>query len=65
MLQSFLESQTGWNRPVEAPDYANLPGGLRKLIKAAEKVADFVDVDSSSSPLDDLAPHRYCWPPSK
>ena len=65
VLQSNLESQTGWNRPVEAPDLASVPSGLRKLIKAAEKVADFVDIDSSTSPLDDLAPHRYCWPPSK
>ena len=65
MLQSSLENQTGWNRPVEALDYARLPGGLRSLIKAAEKVADFVDIDNSSSPIDDLAPHRYCWPPEK
>ena len=65
VLQSSLENQTGWNRPVEALDYARLPGGLRSLIKAAEKVADFVDMDSSSSPIDDLAPHRYCWPPEK
>jgi hypothetical protein len=65
VLQSFLESQTGWNRPVEAPEYASVPSGLRTLIKAAEKVADFVDLDSTSSPLDDLAPHRYCWPPTK
>ena len=65
VLQSFLESQTGWNRPVEAPDLANVPGGLRTLIKAAEKVADFVDLDNSSSSIDDLAPHRYCWPPAK
>ena len=64
VLQSSLESGTGWRRPVVAPDLAHLPGGLRKLIKTAEKIADFVDTDSGGTSIDDLAPHRYCWPPT-
>ena len=63
VLQASLANGTGARRPVEKLAFIDGAGVGRKLLRAAERVADFVDDDSNRSPFDDIAPHRYCWPP--
>ncbi len=51
------------SEPVEEPHWVDGPGTGRKFLRAAERVADFVDMGESTSPFEKIAPHRYCWPP--
>ena len=50
-------------RPVEQLDFVErMPGVPRKLFKTAAFVQQLVEPDNGGV-FDDLAPHRYCWPP--
>lgn len=52
-------------RPVEKLDFVErMPGVARKLWKTAEFVSEVVD-PTGNGVFDDLAPHRYCWPPQR
>lgn len=62
-LLSALDHGTHARRPVEAMEFGSLGGATRKLLRFAEKVADFVDTDETSDPYEKVPPHRYCWPP--
>lgn len=69
VLQAKLANGTKARTPITAMEYGSLGSGTRRLVKAAEKVANVVDDivgdgDSSDSPFDRLPPHRYCWPPT-
>lgn len=60
VLQTRLHRGTGARRPVEAPLFDDLPGGIRTLVKVVDRVDTILD---GGGPLDGLPPHRYCWPP--
>jgi hypothetical protein len=69
VLQARLASGTGARAPVTAMQYGSLGSGTRRLLGAAEKVANVVDDlfgdgGTNDHPLDRLPPHRYCWPPT-
>lgn len=62
VLQASLQQGTGLRRPVEAPEYHDLPRGLRGLARAAEVAGHLWDWNASEA-FADHRPHRYCWPP--
>jgi len=66
VLMTSLANETGARRPVEAVEWSSAPGGLRGLLRAAEKVADVVYYFEENGPtdFDKIPPHRYCWPPA-
>lgn len=67
VLQATLANGTGAWRVVEKPDYADGRGLGPRLLRTAERVGsviEFFDGDPvGDDPFDDIAPHRYCWPP--
>lgn len=65
VLMTSLANETGARRPVEAVEWSSVPGGLRGLIRAAEKVGNVVYYFDENGPtdFDKIPPHRYCWPP--
>ena len=66
VLMTALANETGARRPVEAVEWSSVPGGLRGLIRAAEKVGNVVYYFDENGPtdFDKIPPHRYCWPPA-
>lgn len=62
VLQVSLENGTEVRGRVEPPPLDGVPGGLRHLIKAAQKV-DRVFGDAAHEGVKDLPQHRYCSPP--
>lgn len=62
VLDSRLERGTGLRRPVERPDFESLPGGLRGLARAVDKVDRAWNNEVHEIKGADR-PHRYCWPP--
>lgn len=63
VLESALANGTGVRRPVEDRDIVDkLPKTLRRMVRTAEAVGEFIDGDGDD-PFGDIPPHRYCWPP--
>lgn len=60
VLQTRLHLGTGARRSVEEPPFDGLPGGIRGLVRAADRVDSFWN---GNDPFEGIAPHRYCWPP--
>ncbi len=44
------------SEPVEEPHWVDGPGTGRKFLRAAERVADFVDMGESTSRFEKIAP---------
>ncbi len=63
VLQASLENGTDVRAPVEAPLLDGIPGGLRQLVKAAQKVDRIFATDAAHEDLKRLVQHRYCSPP--
>ncbi len=66
VLMTALANETEVRRPVEEPSMHWAPGGLRGVLRAAEKVVDVMYYLDENGPtdFDKLPPHRYCWPPA-
>jgi hypothetical protein len=67
VLMTALANETGVRRPVESVPWSGAPGGLRGVLRAAEKIADvmyYLDDDNGPTDFDKIPPHRYCWPPA-
>lgn len=63
VLQASLENGTEVRAPVEPPPLDGIPGGLRHLIKAAQKVDRVFAVDGANDGVKNVVQHRYCSPP--
>jgi hypothetical protein len=63
VLEASLQNGIERHRPVEPPALDGVPGGLRQLIRVAEKVDRVASTDAARDLLTDLVPHRYCSPP--
>ncbi len=63
VLQASLENGTGVRARVEAPMLDGIPGGLRQLVKAAQKLDRIFASDAAHEELKNLVQYRYCSPP--
>lgn len=63
VLRASLENGIDVRAPVETPSLDGVPGGLRQLVKAAQKVDRIFATDAAHEELKNLVQHRYCSPP--
>lgn len=65
VLLADLHQRTETRRPVQGLEFGSVNSVARRVLNVALSIADSLDFDSSSTTrVEKIPPHRYCWPPT-